>query len=174
MKTIFNSWIVEGIEASFPSVHSRRPLTMLETLILVVSFVVVGLYVLSELMKNHGMPRRGNVPMLNSGIPPVFGSSSGYASFQPTTLYHGTSLQNAFEIYYSGMWLIGHSQPPAVWMTDNFAVASGYIKGTGGIVIISVAPWIRLTNRGAGVFTYEIPNAQPWVEYYQIQACRSP
>jgi len=70
------------------------------------------------------------------------------------------------------MWLIGYSRPPAVWMADNFAVASGYIKGTGGIVIISVAPWIRLTNRGAGVFTYEIPNAQPWVEYYQIQGLR--
>jgi len=145
---------------------------MLETFILVVSFVVVGLYVLSELMKNHGMPRRGNVPMLNSGIPPVFGSSSGYASFQPTTLYHGTSLQNAFEIYNSGMWLIGHSQPPAVWMTDNFAVASSYIKGTGGIVIISVTPWVRLTNRGTGVFIYEIPYARPWAEYYQIQGLR--
>ena len=145
---------------------------MLGTAMLIISVIVVGLYVLSELMKNQGRPSRGSVPMRNSGLPSVFGSSSGYASYQPTTLYHGTSLQNAFEIYNSGMWLIGYSRPPAVWMSDNLVLASCYIKGTGGIVIISVAPWIRLTNRGAGVFTYEIPNAQPWVEYYQIQGLR--
>ena len=145
---------------------------MLGTFMLIISVIVVGLYVLSELMKNQGGSRRGNGPVRNAGIAPVFGSSSGYASFQPTTLYHGTSLQNAFEIYNSGMWLVGYSRPPAVWMSDNFAVASGYTKGTGGIVIISVAPWIRLTNQGAGVFTYEIPYAQPWGEYYQIQGLK--
>ena len=145
---------------------------MLGTAMLIISVIVVGLYVLSELMKNHGVPRRGNVPMGNPRPPSVFSPSSGYASFQPATLYHGTSLQNAFEIYNSGMWLIGYSRPPAVWMTDNFAVASGYIKGTGAIVIISVAPWVRLTNRGAGVFIYEIPYAQPWAEYYHIQGLK--
>ena len=145
---------------------------MLGTVMLIISVIVVGLYVLSELMKNHGVPRGGNVPMRNPGVPPVFGSSSGYASFRPTTLYHGTSLQNAFEIYNSGMWMVGNSKPSAVWMSDNFAVASSYTKGAGGIVIISVTPWVRLTQPRAGVFIYEIPYAQPWAEYYQIQGLK--
>lgn len=142
---------------------------MLGTLMLIISVVVVGLYVLSELMKNHGMPRRGNVPMRNSGIPPVFGASSGYASFQPTTLYHGTTtLQNAFEIYSSGMWLVGNSKPSAVWMVDNFAAAKSYSGRNGGIVVVAVDPSVRLTHPRAGVFIYEIPYARRWEEYYQI------
>jgi hypothetical protein len=139
---------------------------------LIISVIVVGLYVLSELMKNHGVPRRGNVPMRNPGVPPVFGSSSGYASFQPTTLYHGTSLQNAFEIYNSGIWLVGNSIPSAVWMVDNFAAAKSYSGTNGGIVVVSVDPSVRLTHPRAGVFIYEIPYARRWEEYYQIPGMR--
>ena len=142
---------------------------------LIISAIVVWLYVISELMKKHGLPRRlrrGNGPIGNSRVPPALSVPHRFTSFQPTTLYHGTSLQSAFEIYKSGMWMVGNSKPSAVWMTDNFAVASSYIKGTGGIVIISVAPWLRLTQPTAGVFIYEIPYAQPWAEYYQIQGLK--
>jgi len=145
---------------------------VLGTVMLIISVIVVGLYVLSELMKNHGVPRGGNVPMRNPGVPPVFGSSSGYASFRPTTLYHGTSLQNAFEIYNSGMWLVGNSKPSAVWMTDNFAAAKSYSGTNGGVVVVAVDPSVRLTNPRAGVFIYEIRYARPWEEYYQIPGLR--
>jgi len=139
---------------------------------LIISVVVVGLYVLSELMKNHGVPRRGNVPMGNPRPPSVFSPSSGYASFQPATLYHGTSLQNAFEIYNSGMWLVGNSKPSAVWMVDNFAAAKSYSGANGGIVVVAVDPSVRLTHPRAGVFIYEIPYARRWEEYYQIPGLR--
>jgi len=139
---------------------------------LIISVVVVGLYVLSELMKNHGVPPRGNVPMGNPRPPSVFSPSSGYASFQPATLYHGTSLQNAFEIYNSGMWLVGNSKPSAVWMVDNFAAAKSYSGANGGIVVVAVDPSVRLTHPRAGVFIYEIPYARRWEEYYQIPGMR--
>jgi len=145
---------------------------MLGTAMLIISVVVVGLYVLSELMKNHGVPRRGNVPMGNPRPPSVFSPSSGYASFQPATLYHGTSLQNAFEIYNSGMWLVGNSKPSAVWMVDNFAAAKSYSGANGGIVVVAVDPSVRLTHPRAGVFIYEIPYARRWEEYYQIPGMR--
>ena len=145
---------------------------MLGTFMLIISVVVVGLYVLSELMKNHGVPRRGNVPMGNPRPPSVFSPSSGYASFQPATLYHGTSLQNAFEIYNSGMWLVGNSKPSAVWMVDNFAAAKSYSGANGGIVVVAVDPSVRLTHPRAGVFIYEIPYARRWEEYYQIPGLR--
>jgi hypothetical protein len=145
---------------------------MLGTAMLIISVVVVGLYVLSELMKNHGGPRRGPLPMRNSGLPLIFGSSSGYASYQPTTLYHGTSLQSAFEIYNSGMWMVGKSKPSAVWMVDNFTAATSYSHADGGIVVVAVEPSVRLRHPRAGVFIYEIPYAQPWAEYYQIQGLK--
>ena len=102
-------------------------------------------------------------------VQPFIGAPGGYAASQASTLYHGTSLQNALEIYNSGLWMVGNLFPPAVWMAADFAMARGYAKGTGGVVIISVAPWVRLTDLGSGVFTYEIPNGQPWVEYYHIR-----
>jgi len=157
---------------TFPSVNGRRPLTVLGTVMLIISVIVVGLYVLSELMKTHGVPRRGNFPIPNFGGRTTLGASSGYASFQPTTLYHGTSLQNAFEIYNSGMWLVGDSKPSAVWMVDNFAAAKSYSGANGGIVVVSVDPSVRLTHPRAGVFIYEIPYARRWEEYYQIPGMR--
>jgi hypothetical protein len=148
---------------------------VLGMVMLIISVIVVWLYVISELMKKHGVPRRprkGNGPIRNSSVRPVLSVSHRYASFQPATLYHGTSLQNAFEIYNSGMWLVGDSKPSAVWMVDNFAAAKSYSGANGGIVVVSVDPSVRLTHPRAGVFIYEIPYARRWEEYYQIPGMR--
>jgi len=145
---------------------------LFDVFVITLGAIVGGFCVLRELARIFGRPRPLSYPMPTPPVQPFIGGLGGYAASQPSTLYHGTSLQSAFEIHNSGMWLVGNSQPPAVWMTDNFAVASSYIKGTGGIVVISVSPSIRLTNRGMGVFIYEIPYAQPWAEYYQIQGLK--
>jgi hypothetical protein len=145
---------------------------LFDVFVITLGAVIGGFCVLRELARIYGRPRPPRYPMPNLGVQPSVGTPSGYASLQPTTLYHGTTRQNALEIYNSGLWMVGNSFPPAVWMAADFAMARGYAKGTGGVVIISVAPWVRLTNLGPGVFTYEIPNGQPWGEYYHIQGLK--
>lgn len=146
---------------------------MFDVFVITLCAIVGGFCVLRELTRIYGSPRSRSYRMPNSGFQPSFGGSSGYASFQPTTLYHGTTtLQNAFEICTSGMWLVGNSRPSAVWMTDNFAAAKSYSGTNGGVVVVAVDPSFRLTNPRAGVFIYEIRYARPWEEYYQIPGLR--
>ena len=87
---------------------------------------------------------------------------------QPHELYHGTTLQNAFDIYNTGLWLVGTSRPRAVWMADRFRKARGYAGNNGGVVVMRVNSNLKLTNRYLGVYIYKIPNAKPNKEYYQI------
>jgi hypothetical protein len=86
----------------------------------------------------------------------------------PSTLCHGTTLENAIEIFMTNLWLIGDSPPPAVWMVDDTSKAKIYAGDNGAIVVINVAPWVQLTNRGGGIYIYEIPEAIPHREYYRI------
>lgn len=145
---------------------------MFDVFVITLGAVIGGFCVLRELARIFGRPRPLRYPMPTPPVQPFIGAPGGYAASQPSTLYHGTSLQNALEIYNSGLWMVGNLFPPAVWMAADFAMARGYAKGTGGVVIISVEPWVRLTDLGSGVFTYEIPNGQPWVEYYHIQGLK--
>ena len=146
---------------------------MFDVFVITLCAIVGGFCVLRELARIYGNPRSINVPRPNFGGTSAFSASSRYTSFQPTTLYHGTTaLQNAFEIYNSGMWLVGNSKPSAVWMTDNFAAAKSYSGANGGIVVVAVDPSVRLTHPRAGVFIYEIPYARRWEEYYQIPGLR--
>jgi hypothetical protein len=92
-------------------------------------------------------------------------------TYQPTVLYHGTSKKNAFDIYYTGAWLIGNSRPPAVWMADTIELAKIYSSfgSNGAIVVIHVDLDLEIESRGGGVFIYQIPGALPNQEYYKIE-----
>jgi hypothetical protein len=91
---------------------------------------------------------------------------------QPLTLYHGTSLGNALDIFNTGLWLIGTSSPRAVWFGNNIDIARKYSKSTGAIVVVNVDRDVKLTNRGGGVYIYEVPYAVPHEEYYEIKGLR--
>jgi hypothetical protein len=104
----------------------------------------------------------------------VFSSKNVYScrkAYQPSVLYHGTSRENAFEIYNTGLWLIGNSTPPAVWMADNIELAKIYsgFSSDGAIVVIHVDLDLEIESRGGGVFIYQIPDAVPNQEYYNIE-----
>ena len=84
-------------------------------------------------------------------------------------LYHGTTHEAALEIYNTKLWLIGPSQPYAVWMGDDLNIAHGYSGSSGAIVEIDADPDLKLTDRGGGVFIYEIPQVtKSQKEYYTI------
>ena len=89
----------------------------------------------------------------------------------PKKLYHGTEKEFAYEIYNTGLFLIGDSVPPAIYMTDDFDIAKEFSGKGGGIVVIEVAPEVQLTKYDEvndNTYIYEIPGAKPYEEYYQI------
>jgi len=91
---------------------------------------------------------------------------------QPLTLYHGTSHENALEIFNTGLWLIGTSLPRAAWFGNKIDIARQYSGDTGGIVVVNVDPDVKLKNRGGGVYIYEVPDAVPHQDYYEIKGLR--
>ena len=122
--------------------------------------------------RTHHMPTQLTYNLPNPQ--PVNSYKSVYGSriaYQPTVLYHGTSRKNAFEIYNTGLWLIGNSIPPAVWMADNIELAQNYsgVNSDGAIVVIHVDADLDIENRGGGAFIYQIPSAVPNQEYYKIE-----
>jgi hypothetical protein len=87
---------------------------------------------------------------------------------QPIQLYHGTTMENALEIHSTGLWMVGTSPPPAVWMTDSLNVAKHYARNSGGIVIVKVDPEVQLSNPKEHVYICEIRGAEPFTHYYNI------
>ena len=91
---------------------------------------------------------------------------------QSRKLYHGTTHENAIEIVRTRLWLIGNSpKPRAIWMTTDLENAKHYAGENGAVVIIKVRPGTRLTTTergGKGVYYHEIPEAEPYKEYYFI------
>jgi hypothetical protein len=116
-----------------------------------------------------GRTKRVNNPALFISTAPTLQSTifdEAYSDRQPLTLNHGTTLKNAFEILNSGLWLIGPTC--ALWMTSDIEIAKQHSGENGGIVVINVAPSLQLTTLGGGIYTYNIPNAMPYQEYYKI------
>jgi len=91
------------------------------------------------------------------------------ASEQPRILYHGTKLETAFEIYESGLWMVGKSQPAAIWMGDSFNIARAHARNNEGIVVIRAHPNLGLTRQGRGVYIFKIPDARPYQDYYRVE-----
>ncbi len=88
-------------------------------------------------------------------------------------LYHGTSMEVALEIFNTGLWLIGSSRPPAVWLTDKISEAEFYAEEKGAIVVVEVDPSIILTSHNKDCYyTFKIPDAQPGEEYLRIPALK--
>jgi hypothetical protein len=76
------------------------------------------------------------------------------------------------EIFNTGLWLIGASVPPAAWFSSRIDIARQYCKNPGAIVVVSVDPDVKLTNRGGGIYIYEVPDAVPNQDYYEIKGLR--
>jgi len=90
----------------------------------------------------------------------------------PTRLYHGSSLEKVAEIFRTHLFLVGNARPPAFWMADAPEKTREYCGNNGGILEIKVVPGTPLTNRGGGVYIYEIRGAQPYQDYYEIPYLR--
>ena len=142
----------------------------------IISLAIIMLLTLL-LVGAAGAGRTGSSRVRGSRRPtPLTSPSYSYSNFthdtaksQPSILYHGTTLENALEIYTTGLWMIGYAIPPAVWMGDKIEIASCHSGSNGGIVTVSIDPDLPLKNRGGGIYIYEIPDARPKQEYYRIQ-----
>jgi hypothetical protein len=132
-------------------------------------FVIIAIVAAVSSGRNSRSARTGTTWTATPTIQPIQLPSytSGLSSLQTTKFYHGTKLEKAVEIYSTGLWLIGHSRK--LWITDNFTIAKGYAGNNGGIVLINASREVQLKNHGGGVYTYHIPNAKPFQEYYQIE-----
>jgi len=138
-----------------------------------VTFYLTGALILIMLVYQFIQSvQAGNLPQFKIFpvlFPPVVGQKQ---IVQPRKMYHGTPLDNAFEIVRTRLWLIGKSpKPRAIWMTTDLENAKHYAGEDGAIVIIKVRPGTRLTateRGGSGVYYYEVPEAEPYKEYYFI------
>lgn len=74
-----------------------------------------------------------NVP--NAGSQVV---SGGYPVAGVNEYFHGTGRSEALEIFKSQIWVLGDSDPPAVWMTKHFDSAAGYASPNGYVILIRV------------------------------------
>lgn len=93
-------------------------------------------------------------------------------SISPTLYFHGTTMDNALEIYNTGLWLVGDSEPKGIYLTDSMEVAKYYSEKSGAIVVVNVSPGIKLTQKRKRYFVYEIPDALIKREYYIIKALK--
>jgi hypothetical protein len=103
----------------------------------------------------------------NTNFTSAFNPTTTFSQIQPSVVYHGTSYHNAFEIFRTGLWLVGapHSE---VWMTADFSIACTYAGNNGAIVECSIASNVFLNNIAGNIYTYDIRNARPGQEYYKI------
>jgi hypothetical protein len=59
---------------------------------------------------------------------------------------HGTTLENAIDIYNTQLWLAGHSLPTGVYVTNTNEIAKQYSGEDGGIVLVDVDRSVKLPN----------------------------
>jgi len=114
---------------------------------------------------------QGNSAYYSTAPPPRPPINPGafYQGPTPSTLYHGTTLQNAYEIYNTKLWLVGNSMPRGIYMTDDLNIAKIYAGINGGIVVISTNPNVTLEQRTQNVYVFPVSDANPNQEYYSIQ-----
>ena len=58
------------------------------------------------------------------------------SEIKPKRLFHGTSMENALEIYNTRYWLIGDRDPPGIYLTTKIEIAKTYAGKDGAIVVI--------------------------------------
>lgn len=86
-------------------------------------------------------------------------------------LFHGTSMDAAVRIFSTGLWRVGYSRPPSIWLTSDFTYAASMAKGrdnAAGILVIRHDPNIYLVNDDP-TYRYEIEGAVPDEEFYDIK-----
>jgi len=119
--------------------------------------------------QNYSPPPPKNVRATvkrSSSRPKSTYASTNKTSHRPRKFFHGTTMPSALEILKTGLWLVGDPKPRGIYITDDFDLAKHYAEKNGGIVIISVSSFVKLTDRGNRIFVYEIPGAQPLADYY--------
>jgi hypothetical protein len=107
-------------------------------------------------------------PKFRSKPQPQFNPKPSLPRLHPPRLYHGSSLQAVVNIFRTRRFLVGDATPRAFWMADTPQKTLVYCKNDGGILVIDVLSGAPLTNRGGGVYIFEIRGAQPYKKYYQI------
>jgi len=88
---------------------------------------------------------------------------------QPKVFYHGTTVENAWQILKTGEWLVGKARPYGIYLTDDFEVAKGYSFDDGLIVLVEVDSSIELVNRSGGIWLYPKPSVKPNITKGRIE-----
>ncbi|MFC1828036.1 hypothetical protein ACFL0O_00305 [Thermodesulfobacteriota bacterium] len=123
--------------------------------------------ILTGQVNRRPAPRQNYTPQPVYQPPPQPAQQS--YEVQPSLVYHGTSEENAWEIFNTGFWLVGDSRPYGIYLTDDFETARGYSNNDGLIVTVIVAPAIELVDRSGGIWLYPMPNAKPHEKYHKIE-----
>ena len=111
-------------------------------------------YMLADIF-GSSLPKRSRV------IPQRFGGEAIY--------YHGTTTEDAWEIFRTGLWLVGESMPRGVYITPKADVARHYSEDDGLIVIVHVSDRCPITHDGGEVYIFRVPDIKPDEFYYQIE-----
>lgn len=96
-----------------------------------------------------------------------------YAPYQlgPDEYYHGTTEEAAQDIIAYNRWMIGESNPPAIWLTRDYSYAATQARKQstdGKIVVVHCDPRLNLNDVGGSILHFSIPDAVPYQEYYQV------
>ncbi len=120
-------------------------------------------------------PPRKNMQIRGTGLAPTNWSyqNAEIRPLPPKRVFHGTSLENAREIYSTKLWLISNLKPRAVYLTTDLEIAKSFAGKKGAIVDISVKRPAKLKqfrkHYDEGVYIYEIPDGKPHDAYYRIK-----
>jgi hypothetical protein len=83
--------------------------------------------------------------------------------------YHGTKKPVALEIWKTGLWLGGKSEPRGVYFVRDLKIAKEYCGEDGAIVAVKLGPSVDLKMKYEGVYYFPLPDDEkPYEKYYQI------
>ena len=80
-------------------------------------------------------------------------------------LYYGTSRKSGLDIFSDGLWKL---KPPGLTMVDSIDLAKSECGTDGVILELDVHRYLELTDKGEGVFMFEIPASEEEC-YYEIE-----
>ena len=99
--------------------------------------------------------------------------NSSKSILNPRYFYHGTSIDSAWKIWYSGLWLSSVS-PAGVWMSDDFNVALSYAQdrgdGSDGYILhLAVDSSLELVKDKDHYYHVELDGAPGGENYYHLE-----
>ena len=104
--------------------------------------------------------------------PVIQQANSNSYQLRQNEFFHGTSNESAWNIYNTGYWLIGDSQPHGIYMTDEIETAKIYARnrGDGLIVLVRYNPDGGLDKFNEAAYCYHVEVQEPNQEYHLIRA----